>query len=243
MFFLVPEHEPSPNDQFFVCRRCTIFFRTRKLRKEHNLMHHRRKTIPTGIEKQKHRLRRSSSNKDPFICDLCQKQFKQKSLLRSHMNSHQLEPQFFCSLCPYASKRSSDLKKHHETHHNPDRIGKVTTIRKRKCEKCDQILNGKKALKLHMKEKHPQESPVKKIRLVKRQCEKCEEVLQGMKAYRLHIKHNHAEAIVIRCETCHRKFKTNFRLKKHQNKYSESLNNLLLKSTKIDVYCRFGQRL
>lgn len=187
-------------------------------------MNHRRKVnvVPIVSEKQKHRLRRSSSNKNPFICDLCQKQFKQKSLLRSHMNSHQSEPQFFCPLCPYASKRNSDLKKHHEMHHNPDRIVKVT-IRKRKCEKCEEIINGKKALKLHMKEKHPQESPVKKIRIIKRQCEKCEQVLIGMKAYRLHLKQNHSEAIVIRCETCHRKFKTNFRLKKHQNKYCELL--------------------
>lgn len=218
----VPEHDPSINDQFFVCRRCTIFFQTRKLRKEHNLLNHRRKIngVPVVNGQQKHRLRRSSLNKDPFTCDVCQKQFKQKSLLRSHMNSHQSEPQFFCPLCPYASKRNSDLKKHNDMHHNPDRIAKVS-IRKRKCGSCEEVLNGKKALKIHMREKHPQELPAKKIRIVKRQCEKCEEVLEGAKAYRIHLKLSHSEAIVIRCETCHRKFKTNFRLKKHQNKYGK----------------------
>lgn len=220
--FLVPEHEPEINDQFFVCRRCTIFFRTRKLRKLHNIMHHRRKIngLPIVEEKPKKRLRRSSANKDPFICDLCQKLYKQKALLRSHMNTHLSEPRFFCTFCPYASKRNNDLKKHHDSHHNPDRIAK-NGIRRRKCEKCDEILNGKKAYKLHLREKHPPEIPVKKGRLLKRPCEKCEEVLDGMKAYRLHMKQQHSEVTGIRCETCHRKFKTNFRLKKHQLKYGK----------------------
>lgn len=219
-FLTVPEHEPSINDQFFVCRRCTIFFRTRKLCKEHNLQHHRRKapTAPAiGDDKLKQRQRRSSSNKDPFICDLCQKLFKQKALLRSHMNTHLTEPQFFCTVCPYASKRNNDLKKHLAMHHNPDRIVKQR-MRKRKCDECEEVLSGKKAFKLHMKEKH---LPMKKCRVSRRACEKCEEVLEGVKAYRLHMKQKHSEANNIRCETCHRKFKTNFRLKKHQIKFGE----------------------
>lgn len=222
-FILVPEHEPSINDQFFVCRRCTIFFRTRKLRKLHNQLHHRRKIVvePIVDDKQKQRQRRSSSNKEPFICDLCQKLFKQKALLRSHMNTHMTEPRFFCPLCPYASKRNNDLKKHFEMHHNPERIIKKR-IRRKKCDKCEEILDSKKACKLHMKEKHPPEAAVKKARNFNRSCEKCEEVLEGMKAYRLHMKQKHSEAAgVIRCETCHRQFKTNFRLKKHKLKYGE----------------------
>ena len=185
-------------------------------------MHHKRKIngLPIAEEKPKQRLRRSSANKDPFVCDLCQKLYKQKALLRSHMNTHLSEPRFFCAMCPYASKRNNDLKKHHDSHHNPDRIVK-NGIRRRKCEKCDDILNGKKAYKLHLKEKHPPETLPKKSRILKRPCEKCEEVLEGMKAYRLHMKQNHSETSGIRCETCHRKFKTNFRLKKHQLKYGE----------------------
>lgn len=186
-------------------------------------MHHRRKIngLPIGNEKHKQRQRRSSANKDPFICDLCQKLYKQKALLRSHMNTHQTEPQFFCTLCPYASKRNNDLKKHHAMHHNPDRIVKKR-IRKRQCEKCEEVLDGKKAFKLHMREKHPPATPVKKPRIFQKTCEKCEEVLNGMRAYRLHLKLKHSEMSAVRCETCHRKFKTNFRLKKHQAKYGES---------------------
>jgi Zinc finger, C2H2 type len=225
---LVPEHAPALNDQFFVCRRCTIFFRTRKLRKQHNLEHHRRKVNGELIvsEKTKQRQRRSSANKDPFICDKCEKVFRQKALLRSHMNTHMKEPCFFCPLCPYASKRNNDLKKHHETHHNPERVV-IRRIRRRKCEKCEEILDGKKAYKLHLRQKHPPESPVRKVRIFKKPCEKCEEVLEGMKAYRAHMKEKHAIAPAeIRCETCHRRFKTNHRLKKHNLKFSEFFLNL-----------------
>lgn len=224
-YILVPEHAPAINDQFFVCRRCTIFFRTRKLRKLHNITHHRRKLNGqvVAVDKAKQRLRRSLSNKEPFICDLCEKNFKQKALLRSHMNTHMTEPQFFCSLCPYASKRNNDLKKHHETHHNPDRVVKQR-VRKRKCEKCDDVLDGKKAFKKHMREKHPPEKSLKKGRF-KKSCTECEEILDGIKAFRVHMKQKHSATTDIRCETCHRKFKSNFRLKKHKAKYGKELCN------------------
>jgi hypothetical protein len=242
-FPLVPEHAPSINDQFFVCRRCTIFFRTRKLRKQHNLEHHRRKV--NGVitsEKPKQRQRRSSSNKEPFFCDLCAKAFRQKALLRSHMNTHLSEPCFFCPLCPYASKRNNDLKKHHETHHNPERTV-VRRIRRRKCDKCEEILGGKKALKLHMREKHPPEKILKK-RIFKKPCEQCDEVLEGMKAFKEHMKEKHAISPAdIRCETCHRRFKTNHRLKKHNLKFGEHFPGLSsiprLTSTSISSRIRY----
>lgn len=70
-----------------------------------------------------------------------------------------------------------------------------------------------------MREKHPPEKIFKK-RILKKPCEKCGEVLEGMKAYRVHMKVKHAIAPAdIRCETCHRKFKTNHRLKKHNLKF------------------------
>jgi hypothetical protein len=130
------------------------------------------------------------------------------------------EPCFFCPLCPYASKRNNDLKKHHETHHNPERTV-VRRIRRRKCDKCEEILDGKKAFKLHMREKHPPEKIFKK-RIFKKPCEQCEEVLEGMKAFKEHMKEKHAILPAdIRCETCHRRFKTNHRLKKHNLKFGE----------------------
>lgn len=94
-------------------------------------------------------------------------------------------------------------------------------MRRKQCDKCEDVLDGKKAWKLHMREKHPPEPTLKKVRNLKKPCGECEEVLEGMKAYRLHMKHKHSIATEIRCETCHRKFKSNFRLKKHKVKYGK----------------------
>lgn len=253
------DNEPTINDQFFVCRRCTIFFKTKELRKLHNLAHHRKKVVETvtaavtttttteeapeqppppkldeiaatpSAEKtaekkpsQKARLRRPSSL-DPFICDLCPKVFKQKPLLRSHMNCHVSEPQFFCKQCSYASKRNADVKKHYETHHDPD-SGKFLK-RKRKCEHCSEILNGKKAFLQHMRATHAE--VLKKLRSgITKKCEQCPEVFNSIKMFRIHMKKSHQAPVKdIRCEKCNRKFKTNFRLRKHVAKYGEFSRN------------------
>lgn len=171
---------------------------------------------------QKARLRRPSTL-DPFICDLCPKVFKQKPLLRSHMNCHVSEPQFFCKQCSYASKRNADVKKHYETHHDPD-SGKFLK-RKRKCEHCSEILNGKKAFLQHMRASHAE--ALKKIRTgITKKCEQCPEVFNSIKMFRIHMKKSHQAPVKdIRCEKCNRKFKTNFRLRKHVAKYGEFSRN------------------
>jgi len=185
-----------------VCRRCTMFFKTKKLRQIHNIMHHRRKngtsetatTTTTTTSNHKacpRRIRRASGNTTPFVCDICAKEYKNKTLIRSHMNSHSHTRSYQCAQCNYASKRNTDLKKHVLAHHDPNRPSpdKRTRKRPRKCDKCDDVLENKIAYKLHLKEKHPIDKS-------------------------------------IICEKCNRRFKTNFRLKKHAAKYRELCNFL-----------------
>ncbi|XP_070506421.1 zinc finger protein draculin-like [Chironomus tepperi] len=220
----VPENPPQMFDQFLICRRCTIFFKSRKFRKMHNAFNHRKKR-PTGVltaslnaEPNKIRKRIRSGGKGKLlICDLCSKTFKIKALIRSHMNCHTLEKPLACSLCSYTGKRSYDLKKHHFVHHNPDRIKKKRT-RRRKCDKCDEILDSKKAFKLHLRLKH-REKVIRKPRIFKR-CEKCQEAIYTKKGYKMHMKDKHRDFLYIKCEKCNRRFKTNFRLKKHKSRYA-----------------------
>lgn len=131
------------------------------------------------------------------------------------------EPQFFCTLCSYASKRNADVKKHYETHHDPA-SGKFLK-RKRKCDHCNEILNGKKAFLQHIRTLHS--DTLKKLRgnTKTKACEECPEVFNNIKMFRIHMKKSHQIPPVkdIRCEKCNRKFKTNFRLRKHLAKYGK----------------------
>ncbi|CAG9802242.1 unnamed protein product [Chironomus riparius] len=223
----VPENPPQMFDQFLICRRCTIFFKSRKFRKMHNALHHRKKRptdnlnaskVSTDNEPNKIRKRIRSGGKGKLlICDLCSKTFKIKALIRSHMNCHSLEKPLACDQCSYTGKRSYDLKKHYFVHHNPDRIKKKRT-RRRKCDKCDDILDSKKAFKLHLRLKH-REKVVRKPRIFKR-CEKCQEAIYTKKGYKIHMKEKHRDFLYIKCEKCNRRFKTNFRLKKHKSRYA-----------------------
>lgn len=111
------------------------------------------------------------------------------------------------------------MKKHFETHHNPDNQHLKVNRRKRKCDKCDLIVDGRKALRIHIKESHP---GTKQVRVFTKQCEKCPETLNSVKLYRIHMKQVHPEPVDdIRCEKCNKKFKTNFRLKKHIAKFGK----------------------
>lgn len=227
-FFSVPEQEPKMFEQFFVCRRCKIliFFKSRKFRKMHNVINHRRKKkVEEGAPEQPSkpkRIRIAGKLKEPLVCDLCSKSFKIKALIRSHMNCHLSEKLHQCTLCNYASKRYNDLRKHHDVHHNPNRVV-VKRTRRRRCQECQEIFTDKKTLRTHMRLNHPKERAEKKPRIFKK-CDNCEEVLYSKKGYILHIKEKHPEALAIKCEICNRKFKTNFRLKKHQGRYGELLN-------------------
>ena len=227
-FFIVPENPPQMYDQFLICRRCTIFFKTRKFRKMHNALNHRKKRPITDLNASKvstdgepnivRKRIRSGGKGKLLICDLCSKTFKIKALIRSHMNCHTLEKPLACNQCSYAGKRSYDLKKHYFVHHNPDRIKKKRT-RRRKCDNCDEILDSKKSFKLHLRLKH-REKVIRKPRIFKR-CEKCQEAIYTKKGYKIHMKEKHRDFLYIKCEDCNRRFKTNFRLKKHKSRYGE----------------------
>lgn len=208
-------------DQFFVCRRCKIFFKSRKFRKIHNFINHRRKKKDeVEVPPKPKRIRVPGKRKEPLVCDLCLKSFKIKALIRSHMNCHLSERIHQCSSCSYASKRYNDLKKHHDVHHDPNRVIQKRT-RRRRCRECKEIFNDKKSLRTHMRLNHPKEKAVRKPRIFKK-CEKCEEVLYSKKTFIIHMKEQHPEAVIIKCEICNRRFKTNFRLKKHKSRYGKA---------------------
>ncbi|KAG5684519.1 hypothetical protein PVAND_013748 [Polypedilum vanderplanki] len=233
---------PSLYDQYLICRRCTIFFKTHKFRKMHNAFNHRRKKIDVNKEnlpgtstdttdklaKPRQRIRNSIKG-EPLVCDLCAKSFRAKTLIRSHMYSHTEDKPIQCTLCPYAGKRNHDLKKHIFTHHNPDRI-KTKRIRRRKCDKCDEILENKQAFKLHMRLNH-KEKVKRKPRIFKR-CEKCQEPIYTKKGYKIHMKEKHVGFMYIKCERCNRRFKTNFRLKKHKLRYANANQDCKMKVNK-----------
>lgn len=206
---------PKIFDQFFVCRRCKIFFVTRKFRKMHNVINHRRKKEEPKVEKPK----RVRAKREPLTCDICAKSFRIKALIRSHMNCHLIEKNHQCTHCPYASKRYQDLKKHIQVHHDPNRVI-IKRPRLRRCRVCQEVLPDKKAFRTHMRLNHPKEKAERKPRIYK-QCDKCEETFYSKKSYILHIKEKHAELLIIKCENCNRKFKTNFRLRKHKTRFGK----------------------
>lgn len=76
-------------------------------------------------------------------CDVCQRTFKNKYILNSHLNSH-TKP-FSCSLCNKHFSRSFDLKRHWRLH---------TGEKPFSCSLCDYTATFHSAMRFHMLKKH-----------------------------------------------------------------------------------------
>ncbi|XP_074029564.1 uncharacterized protein [Leptinotarsa decemlineata] len=96
------DKENAPN---FQCSKCTYFTNQKSNLKQHSLLH---------------------SGEKPFICPKCEKGFRQKGQLDSHiLNNHKDQEQLMttitrkihqCSSCNYRTIQITNLKKHLKTH-------------------------------------------------------------------------------------------------------------------------------
>ena len=82
------------------------------------------------------------SGERPYICDICQKGFKQSSDLKKHRRTHTLDKPYKCPICPSAFTRS---------HHCRGHINSVHKFFK--CE-CSALFTSEEAFERH-KELHP----------------------------------------------------------------------------------------
>lgn len=119
----------------FKCGHCSKAFRVKSYLVTHQRVHaesvqHGRGRPPNldscnGKRVRGHTPRRRSNLNDhlkthtaerPYICDYCDKGFKQMAHLKEHLRIHTGERPYKCHLCPMDFKQSSSLTRHLETH-------------------------------------------------------------------------------------------------------------------------------
>ena len=115
-----------------------------------------------------------------FNCGECNKSFKQKALLTTHMKVHSSERPYVCSICPKAFKRKSDLSDHTRIH-----TGNKPFV----CRFCNKEFHKKSILTVHLR-RHTKEEPY--------QCSHCSEKFQRSDKKRYH---------EIKCEIYSKKLK------------------------------------
>ncbi len=93
---------------------------------------------------------RSHSTDRPFVCEHCDKTYKDAPSLYSHMQCHDAKRAHLCSECGASFMKADHLKRHINSTHR-----KIKTI---KCTYCDMMFSDKYKAKIHER-KHTGETP------------------------------------------------------------------------------------
>lgn len=138
----------------------------------------------------------------PWKCDECLKEFCQKSKLLEHKNRHNNSPQYFCDICEKAFYQNDRLKTHKLAH---------TNERPFECPVCSLAFRRKYELNKHSK----LHNTILKEKMKKHTCEIC-----GKKNYSIADLNRHAlkhsDKRDFKCEFCEKAFKDKYTLKCHE---------------------------
>ncbi|XP_030001596.1 zinc finger protein 709-like [Sphaeramia orbicularis] len=192
----------------FSCPVCALTFSqsyhmTRHLRNQHGLGHYICTKCGKNLETwQELNVHKKTHAADDLSCPVCDKQFKDKASFTSHIKSHKTIPSspqcLICAECGKVFGRMYHLKRHIATHR------KATNGEFFTCPKCEKIYAFQEDLIKHL-EIHVKES--------NGVCPKCKKTFTTPQELEAHME-VHEKSYT--CNTCGKKFKVEYALRKHE---------------------------
>ncbi|XP_034837844.2 zinc finger protein 260-like [Maniola hyperantus] len=140
-------------------------------------------------------------SKTMYVCDLCQKMFKQKKVLSQHIRSHSLVKRFACKICQYKTKYKHHLKLHMKTH---------TGEKPYSCKLCERKFVTNSRLVMHIRT-HTGEKPYS--------CKLCERKFISSSHLVEHVR-THTGVKPYPCNLCNRRFNTSSQLATHMRHHT-----------------------
>jgi len=177
--------------------------------------------------------RESSSE---FVCEKCNKTFAHKHDFRYHVQTHTGMKEFRCSICDKEFIHPSNLRAHERSHNKDIRPYKCTypgcsksfrqsqslkghmvshdATLKVKCNLCNKEYKTQKYLNKHMKLLHPERPYNKDIRPYTCTYPGCSKSFRQSQSLKDHMV-SHDATLKVKCNFCHKEFKTQKYLNKH----------------------------
>ena len=132
-----------------------------------------------------------------FLCQECQKIFKQKCILARHIQSEHQGVKFACNHCGYQATYQGNLTKHIQSQHNG---------LKYVCDQCDNQYTDTNTLRKHIQSVHEG---------VKYGCQKCNQQFTVQANLKRHMKNVHEGYKFFNCDQCNKKFTAQSNLYRH----------------------------
>ncbi|VDH96523.1 Hypothetical predicted protein [Mytilus galloprovincialis] len=162
------------------------------------------------------------STPEQYVCNICNKMFKNKRWLEDHKKIHEIT-MFPCSFCDRFFESISDLKQHeiddHLTHRNLSKLSEGNhSIQTYKCDICNKEFIRKPLLDAHVLQ-HTRQKPFG--------CNFCSSSFQFANELQMHLRtHKHPRPFF--CKLCHARFGQHNQLKTHIRHMHTGLSRIQL---------------
>ena len=135
-------------------------------------------------------------------CPQCNKYFKTKNGLKTHLVMHTEETPYQCNMCEKAFKLKKRLNEHINSFHIVY-----------ECNECNIVFLRRTEYKVHLLAKHPNSESNRNAHL--HECDHCHQAFLNKSSLENHMK-SHSEERPFECDGCNKRFKHKKHLKSHQ---------------------------
>ncbi|XP_062533596.1 gastrula zinc finger protein XlCGF57.1-like [Armigeres subalbatus] len=205
------QHIKSHGKARYQCKECDRWFSRRAHLQSHEVIHtgernfhcHRCPSAYKSSRNLRRHVKSAHLGEKPFVCDLCGKEFSQKTVLEAHHSTHVQEKNYSCEVCPKRFKSSKLLKLHVIRHVKGSQPKQETEPVE--CDVCHKVYSSKMSLKNH-KLIHSD---------AKIACTFCGKNFKIMAHLKVHLR-SHTKEQPYECNQCHKKFGYETSLKTHR---------------------------
>ena len=228
----------------FKCSSCNSSFKTNSCLNQHSIRNH---TAPIPCDQcnrivndmKRHKNEVHNTFTDQYKCNMCQKKFRRKGYLKSHMSVHKSQT-YNCNKCPKVFSHEQSLKKHTNIYHANQRKENICKMCCQNfqfptqlllheeithssqifsCTICAKELTNKPYLYNHMRISHKQGKI--KVPCTYPDCLAVFEFQSNLKVHMI----KHSTKKLYKCKDCDKKFKRSHSMKRHQLVHSGERNH------------------